>query len=148
MARRGDNICIIELNEGPVTIKLTMPDNIMCGGDFKVYDQSRNNVIEQFKMSANPGEFAIANISTWPRDLNKCFLAWTVLCCSNTASVYKGVFQYVLSSVVYSVYKGVFGMFSALKKIFIICTVVYIMGFITICSVYKTFFTVYVYVLL
>lgn len=91
MARRGDNICIIELNEGPVTIKLTMPDNIMCGGDFKVYDQSRNNVIEQFKMSANPGEFAIANISTWPRDLNKCFLAWTVLCCSNTASVYKGV---------------------------------------------------------
>jgi hypothetical protein len=93
MAGKGANYCIIGLNKGPVVVKLIMDHHILCGAEFKLFDETRNNVLETWKMSANAGEFDASQLSTWPKNLNKCHMAWTVLCCSDDSQIHAGIIR-------------------------------------------------------
>lgn len=85
-----DIYCFIDPDGPSVTVRMEMSQELMAGGDFKIFYRETTKVIENWKMSGdskNPDERILR---TKKQDLNKSKLAWNVLTCSTDSDIYKG----------------------------------------------------------
>jgi|GEM_PF-3370807 hypothetical protein len=82
-------LCLINPDNGPISIGISLSSALMCGGNFKITAPSKF-VIDDFKMSADDTDSEHYIIHCNPNDLNKAQLSWQLLYCSKATNISEG----------------------------------------------------------
>lgn len=75
-------ICNINPGGGPVTIRLSVSNGLISGGDFKIYDFDTGIVHAHFKIATGNTGSGTHESSMAPAQLTGQVLSWHVLSCS------------------------------------------------------------------
>ena len=85
--------CILKPDKGPVQIKFSVSNEIMAGADFKIYDESKINTLDEWKMTVENNSYSLRTFKTNVKNLNKAILAFQILCCSLKNNIFQGTVE-------------------------------------------------------
>ncbi len=69
---------------------LTVEEEFIAGGDFKIVNTESNEILEEWKLTADFGRPTIYKIQTDADELHKAKLIWNVLICTRNANRFEG----------------------------------------------------------
>lgn len=93
MEKKQNRFCFIKPNDGPVTIRITVTDQIMAGGDFKLVKKDSKEVIDQFKIKLDYKQPFEKSFKSPLASMNFGGLVWQILCCSMNPAVKDGAIK-------------------------------------------------------
>lgn len=88
--------CFYNPSGGVISIRLSVGNAIIAGSDFKLYSEDKSKMLEEFKISASFEKEGGKLVQTFPKDLNKTNLIWSVICCSKNAAIYSSLVKVVI----------------------------------------------------
>lgn len=88
-----NRMCIINKEEGYVTITFQVSDNMMSGAEFKLYNPKITEPVFTWKMASKNSSKAIFTIKLLPHEIHKFVLTWQVLLCSLNTKIFKAKVQ-------------------------------------------------------
>lgn len=74
----------------PVLIKFSTVKPLMAGGDFRIYNKERKDLLENWKMTVVDAQEETHILRTSVNNLNMAVFAWQVLVCSKDPAIYTG----------------------------------------------------------
>ncbi len=82
--------CFVNPEGGTVAVKIIADTKLVSGANFKLFNASKDRLLDELKLSAENGSNAIRSFRTPPRDMSGTVLVWKILCCSNDPKVIAG----------------------------------------------------------
>lgn len=92
-----NRMCIINNDEGYVTVTFKVSEGMMAGAEFKLYKPDDNEPVFTWKMASKDTSKAIFTIKLLPHEIHRNVMTWQVLLCSLDASKFKGAVLVTLS---------------------------------------------------
>ena len=74
--------CKINRDGGKITVKLSVSNGIISGGDFAIYEFETGTIVKSFKMHTDTSGTASAKIDLTGKALMGKVLSWQILSCS------------------------------------------------------------------
>ncbi len=93
MDKTQTRFCFIKEKEGPVTMRITVTDQLMAGGDFKLVKKDSKKIIDQFKIKLDHKQPFEKTIKAQMSAINFAGLVWQILCCSTNPAVKDGAIK-------------------------------------------------------
>ncbi len=90
LAEKQNRYCFVNPEGGSVAIDLFADTDLAAGGDFRVYNPAKDQVLDQVKLSAENGSHELKRLKIEPKFLNGAILVWKILLCSKNIKVYEG----------------------------------------------------------
>lgn len=82
--------CIINPEAGNISIKLMVEKDLVCGSEFRIYDENSKELPERIKLGAQDNDYIIKQIKTNLKELNRKVLVWQLLICSKKVEIDTG----------------------------------------------------------
>lgn len=74
--------CKIKRDGGKITVKLSVNNGIISGGDFAIYEFETGTIVKSFKMHTDTSGTATSKIDLTAKALMAKVLSWQILSCS------------------------------------------------------------------
>lgn len=88
-----NRMCIINKDEGYVTITFKVSESMMAGAEFKLINPQVKEPVFTWKMASKDTSKAIFTIKLLPHEIHKFVVTWQVLLCSLSLKIFKGSVQ-------------------------------------------------------
>lgn len=90
VTEKQNRYCFVNPEGGTVAIDLHVDTDLAAGGDFKLYNSSRDQVLDQVKLSAENGSHELKRFKVEAKYLSGTVLVWKILLCSKNIKTYEG----------------------------------------------------------
>lgn len=90
LTEKQSRYCFVNLGGGTVAVDLYVDSDIVAGGDFKLYNSSKDQILEQLKISAENDTHELKRLRIEAKYLAGSILVWKVLFCSKNIKVFEG----------------------------------------------------------
>jgi hypothetical protein len=93
MEKKATNFCFVKPEDGALSIKITVTDQLKAGGDFKIVKKDTKEVIDQWKVSLDYTLPFEKTLKVPLKELNFSAIVWQVLTCSQNMAVKDGAIK-------------------------------------------------------
>lgn len=90
MPADSSRYCIVEANNGPVRIEVSVDKALIAGGELRLIDEAKQFTIERTKITVDDTDVQRIIIGKKAEDLHKQYLIWQFLVCSMIPTIYSG----------------------------------------------------------
>lgn len=90
MGTKGNKFVFLKPDEGSVSVRITVTDQLKAGGEFKLLKKDTNEILDVWKFNMDYKQPFEKVIKTQLKDMGFSALVWQILACSENPAVHDG----------------------------------------------------------
>lgn len=93
MEKKGNKFVFLKPEDGSVSVRITITDQLMAGGEFKLLKKDNNEVLDVWKVNMDHKQPFEKIVKVPLKELSFANLVWQILTCSQNPAVKDGAIK-------------------------------------------------------